>query len=212
MTGQDELEARILDEALSAPSLAIMRLSVEIDREIRRLLASLGRLSEYRGQSLPSTLNIVGRSTPVPSELRRAVDEFWSVRNQVVHGVAASENYVARALDFGFRVLRILKTIPRHRYFVERVGIPLYADSQCSRRRDVDGVNIRTAAPDGSTAIVQVFPSSKQYRVGEEVSWEWNFDRERQWGETWYRDDPDDPPKLAWSGSMEFYGRPMGEV
>ena len=58
--------------------------------------------------------------------------------------------------------------------------------------------------------MYRVFPTTRSdYRVGKEVTWEWND--ERQWGPTWYRDD-EFGVMVAWNSSVEFVGRQVEDL
>jgi hypothetical protein len=54
-------EEKILEEAIQSPSIAMMRLSLEIDRQLRLILAVIGRLKEYFGQSPSDALDLIAR-------------------------------------------------------------------------------------------------------------------------------------------------------
>jgi len=207
-------EQQILEEASASPVVAVMRLSLEIDRELRKLLAVEGRLGEYQGE-MPEAVELLqkGNSLLLPRELKDSLTQFWSVRNTVVHGQPMPEHFALRAVDYGLRLLRIVKSIPRHSYVVTAGSLTVYKDSRCTLQRpDVRGVVLETFSPEGESVGRQIFPTTKNYTMGESVTWEWNTQNRKGWGETWYHDPDSNTIKLAWNGSLEFTGRDIDSV
>jgi hypothetical protein len=212
-------EQQILEEAAGSPIVAVMRLTLEIDRELRKLLAVTGNLPEYTGE-LPDAIRLLekGDILKLPKELRDTLTQFWSLRNHVVHG-QSSDHLALRALDYGLRILRMVRSIPRHSYVVVRSNIPVWANSVCKppARGDIHGVILDTFSPDGECLGRQVLPTSRTYSPGESLSWEWNLQNKKGWGPSWYQEtDPDDPTKreikLAWKESLEFIGRDLNDI
>ncbi|MGD0270538.1 MAG: hypothetical protein ABSB14_15840 [Candidatus Sulfotelmatobacter sp.] len=212
-------EQQILEEAAASPVVAIMRLTLEIDRELRKLLAATGNLSQYQGV-LPEAIGLLERANGIelPRELKDTLTQFWSLRNHVVHS-QVSEHMALRALDYGLRILKMVKSIPRYSYVVVRADIPVYANSACNppAREDVRGVILETFSPEGKPTGRHIFPSTKTYSAGESVSWEWNRQNEKGWGPSWYQEpDPNDPStrtiKSAWGESLEFVGRNLEDI
>lgn len=212
-------EQQLLEEAAASPVVAIMRLTLEIDRELRKLLASNGSLAQYQGD-LPGAIVLLERANGIvlPRELKDTLTQFWSLRNQIVHS-QVPEHLALRALDYGLRILRMVKSIPRYSYVVVRAHIPVYADSACKppAREDVRGVMLETFSPEGKSGGRHILPTTKTYSPGESVSWEWNRQNEKGWGPSWYQEpDPNDPSrgtiKSAWGESLEFVGRNLNEI
>ncbi len=109
-------EEKILEEAIRSPSIAMMRLSIEIDRQLRLILAVIGRLKDYTGLSPNEALDLMEtcmEGSLIPSELRDTVKNFWELRNYVVHSGGSQVGYAMRAVDYVNRILRMLQTIPR---------------------------------------------------------------------------------------------------
>lgn len=212
-------EQQILEEAAASPVVAVMRLTLEIDRELRKLLAATGNLSQYQGV-LPEAIGLLERANGIqlPRELRDTLTQFWSLRNHVVHS-QVSEHLALRALDYGLRILKMVKSIPRYSYVVVRADFPVYANAACKppARDDVRGVMLETFSPEGKPTGRHIFPTTKTYSPGESVSWEWNRQNEKGWGPSWYQEpDPDDPGrrtiKSAWGESLEFIGRNLDDI
>src|SRR5258708_7701731 len=159
-------EQKILEEAIQSPAVAMMRLSLEIDRQLRLILAAIGRLRDYTGQSPNEALELIRGSVEgsvIPPELRDILRNFWDLRNNVVHGGRAQHGFAMRAVDYGLRILRMLQTIPRPSYIVTAV-VYLFSDPMCVRRRDdVMGIILESFGLNGESHGRHVHPSRKSY-------------------------------------------------
>lgn len=208
----------VLQDALKSPSIALMRLSIEIDRQLRLLLGAAGGLSSYKTFNPVTAMNLLAGISGVvlPDALKNSVTDFWNVRNSVVHGgEAGNDGLAVRAIDYGLRILSILASIPRPTRIVRHVDVALYADKACLRKyQNVGGVIMESFSSDGTSHGLSIYPSTRHYNVGDEVTWEWKpGGTDDGWDETWYRNpDKGGQIELAWSGSMEFVGRPLSEV
>ena len=60
--------------------------------------------------------------------LVRSVDQFWNVRNRLVHGRDATVDDTLRALDSGVTILRAFQAIPRETHIVHHPGVEVFAD------------------------------------------------------------------------------------
>lgn len=220
MTGMPDFELssryeeRILEDAIQSPSLAMMRLSIEIDRQLRLILAVIGRLREYAGQSPSEALDLIAKSAlreTVPPSLRETLKEFWNLRNLLVHRNNPNESLAIRSVDYGLRIVRMIQSIPRPSFVVIKTVI-IFSDTACSvPRPDVRGVILDHRGPNGESFGRHIHPSRRAYLEGQSVSWEWNLGGE-SWGETWYRDPNSGEIRSAWGASLEFLGRPLDEV
>lgn len=212
---QEQVERRILEEALVSPKATLMQLTLEIDRELRKLLVSTGVLGRYLGSASPTPPNALTilssvQGATIPEELKERVSEFWNLRNAVVH---RDSEVPVLAFELGLSILRVLRGIPRPSYVVRKNNIPLYADRYCqTERQDVRGVWLEIFGADGVSQGTRIFPSTRKYIEGASVGWEWNFDRRESWNDTWYKDAETGKCTQAWSGSMEFIGRNITEV
>jgi hypothetical protein len=211
MSATLSFEQQILEEAAASPVVAVMRLTLEIDREVRKLLAVAGGLAEY-GSELPEAIGLLEKAYgQLPREVQDTLTQFWSLRNHVVHG-QVSDHVALRAIDYGLRILRMVRSIPRHSYVVYKSGLPLYRDSAATQPRDdVRGVILETLSPEGDVVGKQIFPTTRSYVPGEKVSWEWGLYK-KSWNETWYRDPDSREIKGAWSDSFEFTGRDLNDI
>jgi len=196
------------EAAVTSPKLALVFLAAAIEREVRAFIAATGRA---QGRSvLP--LHVELERLELPRPLISAVRQFWTVRNRVVHGHAATDDEAVRAVDLGISILATLRSIPREVNVVYHTGVELYKDPGGRQPiTDARGIVLETTASDGSTKSLRVFPTTRTHYVkGKQVAWEWN--PEKQWGETWYRDPDSGEINAAWRGSMEFVGRHLDEV
>ena len=93
-------EEKLLETAVRSPAAAMMRLSLEIDRQLRLILAVTGQLKDYTGRSPGEALDLIAKvavGESVPSELRDTIDNYWSLRNSVIHSGDASSGISMRA-------------------------------------------------------------------------------------------------------------------
>jgi hypothetical protein len=209
-------EADVLEEALQSPSVALMRLSIEIDRQLRILLAVVGVLKDYTGSNPVLALDLLSKvqGVTVSPELRSTVSDFWAVRNSIVHGQSRGQDGLAlSALDYGLRILRILLSIPRPKRVVRYVDVPLYRDGLCQHQySDVWGVILESYSAEGKSFGLKIHPSRLKYVPGEEVTWEWDLGGPG-WDEAWYANPAKDGlVELAWNESLEFRGRKLSAV
>ena len=215
----DQFERRILEEASVHPRAAIMLLAVEIERELRKLLASTGALQRFlvlQSPTLPNALKILNSVSGaiVPKELEEKITQFWNFRNTLVN----SDNEVPLlSLELGLSILRILQNAPRPRYIVRKANVTLYSDSNCRNiRPDVKGVLLETIDAEGKSHPLRVYPSTKEYVEGMSLSWEWDipiaYRSDKGWDATWYKDPQTNHCTQAWSESLEFIGREITQV
>jgi hypothetical protein len=208
-----EIEAAVLEEASHRPAVALMRLSLEIDRQLRLILASIGELGRYQGQSPIEVLDTIAKSMDEPSafpqSLRATVDNFWTLRTELVHA-RPHPHLIERAIDYGLRILRMLNSVPRRQYIVERDNLELFSDAEGKKPlSDVHGVIIKTVGLKGNIEGFRVWPTTKQYTPAQSVSWEWNV--ADGWDETWFLDSSGSI-RPAFPEAPEFVGRPLDEI
>jgi hypothetical protein len=199
--------AELLREAATSPKVALMALSADLEARTRRLSAATGWARDER-----TVRRMLRRFPGIPDVLGDAVDEFWRVRNRIVHGQSASDDEILRALDAGISIVRALDRIPIERAYVEVPHTPLFADPQgLTPRHGVHGVILRIASPGGHAERFQVFPTTRDNFVrGTQVSWDWNLNH--QWDRTWYRDPQSEELRHAFDSSAEFVGRDLAEI
>lgn len=211
--GESAFELQVLLEASKSPSVAVMRVAIEMDKQLRILLAVAGVLKRYDGSTPRKAIEILDSvaGVEVPPSLRSAISDFWSVRNDVLHG--QQESLALRAIDYGLRIIKILRSIKRPAYIVRYIDIPLYSDENCMiLRQDVHGVILEAFSGENKSFGLNIFPTTRKYAVGDSLTWEWNTETDG-WDTTWFRDpSTNNQIKQAWSGALEFVGRLLDEV
>jgi hypothetical protein len=202
----DDEVGKILGEAVTSPKLALMGLSADLERRVRQLSASSGWARDERRPRA-----MLHKIPGFPDTLRGAIEDFWTIRNRIVHGMSTTDDETLRALDSGLAIMKALDRIPLEAHYVEDVDVPLFSDAEGkSPRTDVHGLLLRTVSPDGGKETLRVFPTTRtHYKHGKQVAWEW---ASQTWGPTWYKNPKTRKIQLAWDGSMEFVGRHLDEV
>jgi hypothetical protein len=205
-------ETRILERAARSPKAALLLLSAEIEREMRRVVASLGLSQGRQTVSLVQGLALLSEREALPKHVASSVELFLKLRNELVHGREAGDDDILRAIDIGTTILKAIRAIPREVNVVHHSGIELYSDQHLTRKvAGAHGVLLRTESPGGAVTTFRIFPSTRtHFQKGMRVSWEWS--PEHIFDECWYRDAETGSPKLAWSSSMEFVGRDLDSV
>jgi hypothetical protein len=204
-----ESDEPILRAATTSPRAALMLLSAELEREMRHLLATGGHLTGQLANLRQMSQELV-RVAGLPRETLEAMTEFTRIRNRIVHGQPdVSDQEILRAIDIGLTLLRAVRSLPRERHVVAHPGAKVFSDaSGTEERSDVWAVLLDVDRSDGSGTERRVYPTTlRKYRVGEQVSFDWNMDQ--TWGESWYRDPSSGELLYAWRTSAEFVGKPL---
>jgi uncharacterized protein YutE (UPF0331/DUF86 family) len=110
---QDEIE-EVLREAARSPRIGLMLLSSKMDRAARDLALAIGLdVGRRGGVPLSMLIRELVQAERITRQDANALGLFNQVRNQIVHGHDADDNEVARAIDSGTRLLRLLLSTPR---------------------------------------------------------------------------------------------------
>jgi uncharacterized protein YutE (UPF0331/DUF86 family) len=109
---EDAIE-EVLREASRSPRLGLMLLSAKIERAARELAADLALDVSRRPVPLNAMIRALVQAEQLPFEAAEALNLFNQVRNRIVHGHDADDEEVARAIDSGTRLLRLLLSRPR---------------------------------------------------------------------------------------------------
>lgn len=206
-----EIERRVLDEAARSPKVALMILSSEIEREVRRHFAMRGQLEKRATYPLSKAIDSLYEQSNLPPLASTAIEQFGHVRNRIVHGVAASEEEAIRAIDSGLVIIRSIARIPTAHHRVHKVNVPIFADPQCSKPMNGKAIILESIGHGAQAGSYQIFPTMRtHFQEGMEVTWEWDFNQ--QWQEAWYRDPESGKIKYAWSSSVEFAGRDINTI
>ena len=109
---QDAVE-EVLREANRSPRLGLMLLSAKIERAAREWAAEAGLAALERPRPLSIIVRQLVAAEQLPEEAAEALYLFTRVRGRIVHGDDADDEDVARAIDSGTRLLRLLLSRPR---------------------------------------------------------------------------------------------------
>jgi hypothetical protein len=200
---------QVVQTAKAFPHIGLSMLSDLIDRELREIIFSQGEVDRPLIFTPTTAQVVLKKRNLLPSHLLRALRDFHTVRNTIVHARdQVSDAEVLRAVDSGVKILEVLQSIPRGIHVVHKPGVKLYSDAECKKERQgVSGVMLAMGDQSGPKAY-HIYPTTRvDYREGEQVAWEWSHNN--SWGQTWYRDPDSGEIKVAWSESMEFVGRPL---
>ena len=104
---EDEIE-EVLREAGQSPRLGLMLLSSKMERAARELADDIELRMQGRPPSLRDLIRALVRADQLPEEAGEALELFSQVRNQIIHGHDADNDEIARAIDSGTRLLRLL--------------------------------------------------------------------------------------------------------
>jgi hypothetical protein len=119
---QNEIE-EVLREAARSPRIGLMLLSSKLDRAARDLSIAIGLdVSRRSGAPLNILIRELAQAERITLQDANALRLFNQVRNQIVHGHDADDNEVARAIDSGTRLLRLLLSTPRAPQIVPHPG------------------------------------------------------------------------------------------
>ena len=201
------VEAHIADLAAKDKQAALLRLSVELEKELFVLHGQLGLRNKTTGvvnfRQLVEHLKSHGT---INTETENGLLEFRHVRNQIVHAVNAyTPSILTSAIDSGIRLLRLIRGVPREKYKVVDPAVVLYSDNRCQNQiTDYAGVKLETTRVDG-TKHRAVYPAGRSFANGEIVGWDW--DMRSRFGQAYYHDAESGQCREAFSESMGFIGK-----
>ena len=202
------IEAQILDLAAKDKQAALMRLAIEIEKEILLLHGMLGLRNKSRGGGLREAVEELRQNGTISAEMAEGLFEFWKVRNEIAHAqfsIGGTNPILNSTLDSGVRLLRLIKAVPRPIYRVYDPKVFLFSDKDCTQRiAEHFGVIIETTDVDGRKRY-QCWPAGRPFAKGEVVGWDW--DMSRQFGPAFYMGLETRKPTLGWSSSPAFIGK-----
>lgn len=212
-TQEDTAVEKITQLAAQSPKAALLVLAADMERELRVLLANTGWHGGRRVVGLKQGFNMLLRETEaLPPHVGGSVRLFADMRSRLVHGVAATDDDVLRALDSGLTILKALRAIPQEHHVVQHADVPIFEDSALTKPlSDVRAVILESTSPGGATKRRDVFPTTKRhFQKGKAVGWEWNLSRKFE--AAWYRDPESGEVRRAWAGALEFTGRNLDDL
>jgi hypothetical protein len=201
----------ILQQATSAPKIALMTLGAELEKQARQALATRGLL---RGRPIVSVSQALSElhQYGFPPNLLGSVKLFTDVRNKIIHGAAATDDDALGALDSGMTILRALNALPHEVYVVYHPGVEIFSDATCTKPiPDAKGIILETTSPGTVMKTFQILPTTRtHFQKGKQVAWEWNM--QKVWPAAWYRDPDTGTITQAWVSSAEFIGRHLDDI
>jgi hypothetical protein len=201
----------ILQQATSAPKIALMTLGTELEKQTRQALATRGLLRGRTSVSISQALSEL-HQYGFPPNLSGSLKLFDDVRNKIIHGAQATDDNALSALDSGMTILRALKALPNEMHVVYDSGVEIFSDEACTKLiLNGKGVILETTSPGGVMKRHSIFPTTRtHFRKGKQVAWEWNM--QLIWQSAWYREPDTGTIKPAWSSSAEFVGRHLDDI
>ena len=208
---EDPIKA-ILDEVSRSPQAGLLLLSAEIEKAIRHIWAYSGLINKGDYGTIHKAISVLSERDSLPKNVVGSLNLFWDIRNKIIHGSFSEDRNIYSAIDSGIHVLKAVKAIPHETHSVYHPGVDVYGDPEGNKLREgVKAVILETTSPGGSSKTKRVYPSTCNHFIkGKKVAWEWND--ERRFNESWYRDPDTDEIKYGWSSSMEFVGRKLDEL
>jgi len=208
----DERVRIFLQEAAQDKLLALLRIWIEIEQEVRTIVATYGFLQFAPRPSVREYVRVLAQRKVISQETADSIAGFYELRNRLVHGRVGDsyrESELLALIDSGLRLLEILRLVPRQTYRVSAV-VPFFSDPSATAR--VEGsraVILETTTSDGKH-VYAAYPTTRAYEQGQILSWEWNL--QRVWGKSWYRDPQTGEIKHGWDSAGEFVGRPLETI
>jgi hypothetical protein len=207
-----ERSRRFLEEAAQDKLLALLRIWIEIEQEVRTIVATNGFLQFAARPSVREYVKVLAQRKVITQETADSISGFYELRNRLVHGKIGDsyrESELLALIDSGLRLLEILRLVPRQTYKVSAL-VPFFSDRSATMR--VDGalaVILETTTTDGRH-LYPAYPTTKAYKRGQILSWEWNL--RNVWGASWYKDPVTGETKHGWDSAGEFVGRPLETI
>lgn len=201
----------ILQQATSAPKIALMTLGAELEKRAKQALATRGML---RGRPVVSVSQALSElhQYGFPPNLSGSLMLFDDVRNKIIHSAAATDDDALRALDSGMTILRALNALPNEVNVVYHPGVEIFSDATCTKPiPNAKGIILETTSPGGVMKTFRIFPTTRtHFQKGKQVAWEWNM--QEGWSAAWYRDPDTGAIREAWNSSLEFIGRHLDDI
>ena len=155
----DAIIKSILNQASTAPKIALMALSQELEKQARQALATRGLLRNRLVVSLNEALTEL-HQYGFPPNLSRSLRAFDEVRNKIVHGAEATDADALSALDTGMTILRALNVLPNEVNIVHHPGVDIFFDENATKLiPDAKGVILETTSPGGVMRTLRIFPN-----------------------------------------------------
>jgi uncharacterized protein YutE (UPF0331/DUF86 family) len=208
----DERVQHFLIEASQDKLLALLRIWIEIEQQVRTIVATNGFLESSSRQSVREYVKVLAQNKIVSQETADSIANFYELRSRLVHGRVGKtyrESELLALIDSGLRLLEILRLVPRQTYKVSAV-VPFFSDPAATVRVEGARAVILETTPSDGGHVYAAYPTTKAYERGQMLSWEWNM--RKVWGRSWYKDPQSGETKLGWDSAAEFVGRPLETI
>jgi len=163
------------------PRSAVRRVSVELERSLRNLLVSEGKISVSAApMSVEEMARMAEKEFSLPSAFSSNIRRFVNISNELSHKyVFVLDHAVAELGDIGIEILELIGRVPREIIYVETSGIPVYRDASFRDRLEkIEATYLLFAAQPGQTGanIIALTNRLNYYVPGKRVSsvWEQN--------------------------------------
>lgn len=195
------------------PKMALISLAIEIEKEMKILVATTGVFKGRRYISLQQSFDLLYERGVLSKDIKESIRIFWDLRNKLVHGKDEEDENIIRVLDIGIKLLNTIKTTPHEINKIYMSDVDVYKDEGCKDKIiNATGVIIETISSDNKRVTYKIFPTTriKYYIKGKIVSWDW--DLSKTWSESWYVDPITKDIKQAWLSSGNFIGSHIDEI
>lgn len=209
---ESDIIDKIIDDATRSPKVALINLSIALEKLARDILATSGHLNGRENIHVHQAISEIHKAYELPNHTLTSLKHFWEIRNRIIHARQGSDDDVLRAIDSGIIIFKALQAMPRETSFVYIPNIDIFEDEKLETRiENIIGVMLKTISPGGVSSTLKVFPTTKNnYEKGKEVSWEWNLGLKL--GPAWYKNPETGNIEKAWDSSAEFIGRHLDDL
>ncbi|MEL7640325.1 MAG: hypothetical protein AAGU21_11840 [Solidesulfovibrio sp.] len=201
-------------EGVQLQKATLLRVSLEMESLVKYIAATEGMLESGKAALFDNIVELLAKKSVLSDQLMLTIKSFINIKNRILHENFSNRNIegeIVKLVDIGNNIIEGLKSIP---YIIHRVYNPsleLFSTADCKTlRENVVGVMIEYIDRVNKKKFYGVFPTTRQYRIGQEVSLEWNL--AVAVGETWYKHPDTKEIKLGWLGHCEFAGRDIEEL
>ncbi|MBI2521542.1 MAG: hypothetical protein HYV97_14085 [Bdellovibrio sp.] len=204
--------ANVIEAAKGSPKLGLITLAIELEQELKILIASMGLLSQVGGLSLKVMLEKLAERGALAPSITTSIKYLVDARNTAVHGGEIEPAQINSIIDMGITILRAVYSIPCEKHEVFETNIDLFSDKDLKSPVSLGkGLILKSTTASGVGFRIAIYPTTRTHFVkGRQVAWEWSFGN--KWAKTWYYDKELKGPKVAWDSSAEFIGRHIQDL
>jgi hypothetical protein len=206
--------SEILKKAEKDPKEALNITGLLVEVELKNLVALYGLLQYFsHGFSFLKAVGLLQNRGIISKSTAISLRQFYNLRNDIIHAqIETSEEEMIRLIDLGVMLSNLIRSIPHETYEVHDPNIEIYRDKNCTVKYEYGtGLMLKVTSPGGKIFNYRIYPTTRtDYEKGQILSWEW--DSSKKWGEAWYNSPVTGKIEHAWSSSLEFVGRPLGNI